>query len=263
MYLMEIGFAHLKNHSIYTLKAIVDEPLAVAAGLKFFNESSDVENFVIKQMTLQHYNPSICGFLWEQYIPQKLKDSIFNEKTRLCEHPLFKDIKELPYFYSLTARIFGFTNDASSSVLCQKSNSQVKLYDFLCSVAKRECNVPFFIPDDYAGPDIVLFVEFSDGSMIMVLIQVKLRSKLHNKAQAFATVEPSLLYTTKDNIPSVEHENVVNLIKENGWDKTVLKIVIAYPAKFKYVNKAIGHSYNTRNLLDHIKNHIEDFDPEG
>src|SRR6266511_2669133 len=106
------------------------------------------------------------------YTFQKLKDSIFNEKTRLCEHPLFKDIKELPSFYSLTARIFGFTNDASSSVLCQKSNSQVKLYDFLFSVAKRECNVPFFIPDDYAGPDIVFFVEFSDGSMIMVLIQV-------------------------------------------------------------------------------------------
>ncbi|CAJ0746131.1 6419_t:CDS:2, partial [Entrophospora sp. SA101] len=287
MYLMEIGFARLKKHTVYTLKAIVDEPLAVVAGLKFFNESNDVGKFVIKQMTLQHYNPSTCGFLWEQYIPQKLKDSIFNEKTRLCEHPLFKDIKELPSFYSLTARIFGFTNDASSSVLCQKSNSQVKLYDFLLSVAKRECNVPFFIPDDYAGPDIVFFVEFSDGSMIMVLIQVKLRSKLHNKAQAFATVEPSLLYTAKDNnIPSVEHEKVVKLIKENGWDKTVLKIVIAYPAKFKYVNKAIGHSYNTRSnsmtstiqivinqdnahhlfdakhlhLLDHIKNHIEDFE---
>ncbi len=67
---MEIGFARLKKHNVYALKAIVDEPLAVAAGLKFFNESNDIGNFVIKQMTLQHYNPSTCGFLWEQHIPQ-------------------------------------------------------------------------------------------------------------------------------------------------------------------------------------------------
>ena len=63
MYLMEIGFARLKKHNVYALKAIVDEPLAVAAGLKFFNENNDIENCVIKQMTLQHYNPSTCGFL--------------------------------------------------------------------------------------------------------------------------------------------------------------------------------------------------------
>src|SRR5215208_7057494 len=89
----------------------------------------------------------------------------------LCEHPLFKEIKNLPSSYSQVATIVGFT-DVPSLVLCRKSNSQFGFYDFLVSVANGECNVSFFIPDNCAGPDIVCFIEFTDGSVIMVLIQV-------------------------------------------------------------------------------------------
>ena len=49
MYLMEIGFARLKTDDGYFLKAIVDEPLAIAAGLKFLNKNGDMERFVVNK----------------------------------------------------------------------------------------------------------------------------------------------------------------------------------------------------------------------
>lgn len=82
------------------------------------------------------------------------------------------------------------------------ATEKYKLLDYLKEDSRTRS--PFFAPENTAGPDLVFFVEFKDGRKIPVIVQVKLRNAIKVVAQAIATTDPRLFYTTTEGLPRLQ-----------------------------------------------------------
>src|SRR3954447_18055045 len=80
--IMSIGFAHLETQE---LTGIIDEPLAIQAGINYFINTK-IDNMWFDVMSQVNFNASMPGFIWERCVTEFLHDIIFKNDKPLSSH---------------------------------------------------------------------------------------------------------------------------------------------------------------------------------
>jgi hypothetical protein len=103
----------------------------------------------------------------------------------------------------------------------------------------------FFIPENIAGPDIIFFVQFKDGTTIPVIVQVKLRTHVHEEKSALATTDPAMLYGNSK-VDQTRKENTISKMLDH-CKNGVLRLLVAYPHE-----SDIGPCVKFKNNVRHV-----------
>ncbi|KAJ3055853.1 hypothetical protein HK097_008956 [Rhizophlyctis rosea] len=228
-FFVEVGFCRLKSYQS-TLVAILDEPAAIVAGLKWLEkhaeERSDntFQSTVTRMLAVMKGSPSTCGFLFEYFLLPVLP-KIFN---LVPVHPLLSNIDDLPARYTLPATL----RNAGRYPIITRSSDKYTLKEWLedSLVGKGS---PFFRPEEPAGPDLVFVVENTNG-LVIVFLQAKFGPGF--TTMTMDTINPERFYHSRDTKPTIlphlkkRAKAVATLLKDHfGRDKRVVRMLTIFP----------------------------------
>ncbi|KAL1914162.1 uncharacterized protein VTP21DRAFT_10271 [Calcarisporiella thermophila] len=236
------------------LAAFIDEPLVIKAAISFFHDRHKMIDAIYQTMASFKSDPAIIGKLWERCIPEEM-ERIFDGTKKLVQLTLFRGLEDLdlPWFFEF-AEIVTPTKPRFPNVKLFLSSSEYNLSKYLQDDAASR--PAFFAPDNFAGPDIIFFVQIRGVSgeiHLPVLVQVKLRNHVDNAS--LRTTDPDLLYHDKNgNMIDVERTVPLLRILKQRSQHGIIRIMITYPANFPGSPMVINsHNYETRSVDSRIR----------
>ncbi|GBB89934.1 hypothetical protein RclHR1_01680005 [Rhizophagus clarus] len=238
--IMSIGFAHLETQE---LTGIIDEPLAIQAGINYFINTK-IDNMWFNVMSQVNFNASMPGFIWEKCVTNFLHDIIFKSNIPLSSHKkLFPDgsCRYLPVDFENSPELLpsGKNRVGVKSVELYAPKEYIEWLHIVSSWEKTG-NVsdgfcPICYPPNTAGPDISIAFFFPKGKKreaYILNVQVKLRNNVELK-KACKTVNPETMFTDKYLKPSPSHDELREIYKQQNWDNRNIQMIVAYPCNFK------------------------------
>ncbi|GAQ84742.1 hypothetical protein KFL_002040010, partial [Klebsormidium nitens] len=172
------------------------------------------------------------GALFERIIPQaQLR---FLTSSCLADHSLFKGLVGLPDCFYGPARVVSLFGQGEKSY-------ELKIDDTPCVETWRKGRglleflrepggVPFFFPEEGAGPDHASYLRIGDERWLAIL-QAKCRKKVPNKAHALGSLNIRTMYRgVKEGKREEKRRELTSLLKQRGV-KGILRILLAYPAE--------------------------------
>jgi hypothetical protein len=240
--IMSIGFAHLETQE---LTGIIDEPLAIQAGINYFNNTK-IDNMWFNVMSQVNFNASMPGFIWEKCVTNFLHDIIFKSNIPLSSHKkLFpgNSHRYLPVDFKNSPELLpsGKNHVGVISVELSAPEEYIKWLHTVSSWEKTG-NVsdgfcPICYPPNTAGPDISIAFFFPKGEKREAYIlntQVKLRNNVELK-KACKTVDPDTMFTDKNSNPNPPqlYNELHEIYKQQKWSNRNIQMIVAYPCHFK------------------------------
>ncbi|CAI2188787.1 18256_t:CDS:2 [Funneliformis geosporum] len=238
--IMSIGFAHLETQE---LTGIIDEPLAIQAGINYFINTK-IDNMWFDVMSQVNFNASMPGFIWEKCVTNFLHDIIFKSNKPLSSHKkLFPHNCHLylPVDFENSPELLpsGKNRVGMKSVELSAPEEYIGWLRIVSSWEKTG-NVsdgfcPICYPPNTAGPDISIaffFPKREKREAYILNVQVKLRNNVELK-KACKTVNPKTMFTDKDLKPSPSHDELREIYKQQNWDNRNIQMIVAYPCNFK------------------------------
>ncbi|POG58411.1 hypothetical protein GLOIN_2v1790439 [Rhizophagus irregularis DAOM 181602=DAOM 197198] len=260
--IMSIGFAHLETRE---LTGIIDEPLAIQAGINYFINTK-IDNMWFNVMSQVNFNASMPGLIWEKCVTNFLYDIIFKSNIPLSSHKkLFPDNSHryLPVDFENSPELLpsGKNRVGVKSVELSAPEEYIGWLRIVSSWEKTG-NVsdgfcPICYPPNTADPDISIAFFFPKGEKREAYIlntQVKLRNNVELK-NACKTVDPDTMFTDKDSNPSPSqfHYELREIYKRQKWSNRNIQMIVAYPCNFNFkrkrdYQKTLGASIRVRKI---------------
>ncbi|KAJ3047891.1 hypothetical protein HK097_011074 [Rhizophlyctis rosea] len=244
--LIDVGFARLRR-SVKLKEAIVDEPLAILAGLKWIEEQTPggLLKFMERRMTDVAVSAGAQGTVWELCCAYAF-DKHFDGRTRFRDLSLVSNMKKFPPWGDEPVRvgrcyrendIIKIADDQmpSSAPLCSRSPSHTKggFQQWL----KNPNHVKFYLPDVYAGPDIAFILVTASGKLIPAFVQVKFRVKI-DKADTVKTSVPESFYTNKAGNNDLTELTPIWQSLASDYQRAengIVRFIVTFPADAKIV----------------------------
>jgi hypothetical protein len=201
--LVQLGFARFRD----TEFGVVDEPLALLAAANFFSENTSWTMQTVLSAGLLSLNPGERGFTFERFCAFLLAKA-FESPTSLSSVFTFIGPNKLD---GETARLVAIEKDGDDSCRCtpvtisasarrhyilgQSPSSDRQVLDWL----ENPKGTALCFPAKSIGPDLILFLQLSDSTVLRVLIQFKqITQRTISPAQtedAMRTTDPMSFFT--------------------------------------------------------------------
>jgi hypothetical protein len=245
-------------------KAVLSEPLMKLALQQYFTNRYQNE-LGITHLHLAQQDSAAMGNIFETIIAVMCKTSSFftgrkfrelcwelnsNVDTILNNEPTWKEI--LNWRLEIAPSDPMVTNAKYESV----TTDVIKLFvEWIEKWVKkqatndvREDTPAIYLPDRYAGPDILIFMRtkplegetHASTNLVLFVIQAKLRNK-ENATESFRSIDPNLWYkTNRDKTPN-EYTNMTTSLRQKLNTAIakipIVRVVACYPNDYKYESK--------------------------
>ncbi|KAJ3117058.1 hypothetical protein HK098_006368 [Nowakowskiella sp. JEL0407] len=200
----------------FMLLAIHEFVLGVSVGdVDFYGQTMSVLKTELESRIMHSPEASSQGFLWEKCLAIRLMEICMSDYRILFGNQREK----LP----------------EDGVLCNSGSSPLFSTAEKCTFAEFLLNrpTPFYLPDKFAGPDIVFMLEL-DGKYLPVFVQCKLRNDASCVA-GLRTTNPNLFYTNRRTQEVLKLESVKRMAVDDVMREFEmhLGILIVYPKEWK------------------------------
>ena len=184
--LVEQGVAPLVDFGRYQRTSLL-EPLMVEAAINRLN----ISETLLSNISMNRLEQSSCGYIFESLLPIALGKNVFNGKSELRAHPLFKDLLTNEKLNLKIRKVLSCKWEMLNESVVKESGD-----DELVALLEKKSR-KYVIPGHSAGPDGAFWIVNSDNEYVLVLVQSKFSPKV-DFDKALCTLDEKQFYTENE-----------------------------------------------------------------